>query len=72
MHVVVVVVLWLNWIWFVGGTLVKRIGEVDVNWVLRQMVSHGFVPKMGMWWKVVGCVVVKNGVSQADLDRIIG
>ncbi|KAF8110486.1 hypothetical protein N665_0083s0048 [Sinapis alba] len=44
---------------------------VEMDWVLRQMVYHGFVPKPGMWWKVVGCVVGKNSDSQVDLDRII-
>ncbi|KAG2305624.1 hypothetical protein Bca4012_085152 [Brassica carinata] len=48
----------------------KSVAEMD--WVLRQMVNHGFVPKTGMWWKVVGCVVVKDRDSQVDLDRIIG
>ncbi|KFK38815.1 hypothetical protein AALP_AA3G164000 [Arabis alpina] len=46
----------------------KSVEEMD--WVLRQMVDHGFVPKTGMWWKVLHCVVSKNYDSQADLDRI--
>jgi pentatricopeptide repeat protein len=44
---------------------------VEMDWVLRQMVNHGFVPKTLMWWKVVQCVVSKNNDdSQANLDRI--
>ncbi|KAG7577246.1 Pentatricopeptide repeat [Arabidopsis thaliana x Arabidopsis arenosa] len=43
---------------------------VEMDWVLRQMVNHGFVPKTGMWWKAVSCVVSKNNDSQANLDRV--
>ncbi|CAL9220837.1 unnamed protein product [Arabidopsis halleri] len=46
----------------------KSVAEMD--WVLRKMVNHGFVPKTGMWWKAVCCVVSKNNDSQANLDRI--
>lgn len=38
-------------------------GVEDVEWALRQMVGCGFVPKMGMWKKMVQSVVVdSNGV----------
>ncbi|KAK4344593.1 hypothetical protein RND71_034769 [Anisodus tanguticus] len=28
----------------------------DLDWVLKQMVRHGFVPRMGMWRKILGCL----------------
>ncbi|CAN8259361.1 unnamed protein product [Cochlearia groenlandica] len=48
----------------------KSVAEME--WVLNLMVNHGFVPKTGMWWKVVCCVVSKRRSDcQEDLDRII-
>lgn len=32
----------------------------DVDWVLRQMVRHHFVPKMGMWRQIVCCVLPRD------------
>ncbi|XP_070009108.1 pentatricopeptide repeat-containing protein At3g14580, mitochondrial-like [Nicotiana sylvestris] len=32
----------------------KLLGDLD--WVLRQMVRHGFVPRMGMWRQILGCL----------------
>nr|XP_009783781.1 PREDICTED: pentatricopeptide repeat-containing protein At3g14580, mitochondrial-like [Nicotiana sylvestris]XP_009783782.1 PREDICTED: pentatricopeptide repeat-containing protein At3g14580, mitochondrial-like [Nicotiana sylvestris]XP_009783783.1 PREDICTED: pentatricopeptide repeat-containing protein At3g14580, mitochondrial-like [Nicotiana sylvestris]XP_016484585.1 PREDICTED: pentatricopeptide repeat-containing protein At3g14580, mitochondrial-like [Nicotiana tabacum] len=32
----------------------KRLGDLD--WALRQMVRHGFVPRMGMWRQILGCL----------------
>ncbi|OIS96759.1 PREDICTED: pentatricopeptide repeat-containing protein At3g14580, mitochondrial-like [Nicotiana attenuata] len=28
----------------------------DLDWALRQMVRHGFVPRMGMWRQILGCL----------------
>ncbi|GFS36370.1 pentatricopeptide repeat (PPR) superfamily protein [Actinidia rufa] len=33
----------------------------DVDWVLRQMVRHGFVPKMGMWRRILRCTFSGTG-----------
>ncbi|XP_059661374.1 pentatricopeptide repeat-containing protein At3g14580, mitochondrial-like [Cornus florida] len=32
----------------------------DVDWVLKQLVWHGFVPKMGMWRQIVQCAFSKK------------
>lgn len=37
----------------------KRLGDLD--WVLMQMVRHGFVPRMGMWRKILGCLFPDGG-----------
>ncbi|KAL3848663.1 hypothetical protein ACJIZ3_010545 [Penstemon smallii] len=29
----------------------------DLEWALRQMVRHGFVPKMGMWKQIIHCIL---------------
>ncbi|KAJ1434232.1 Tetratricopeptide-like helical domain superfamily [Sesbania bispinosa] len=47
------------------------VGEVD--WALRHMVRQGFVPRMGMWRKIVKCVVSKEMSSCcASFDGILG
>ncbi|KAH6780770.1 Pentatricopeptide repeat superfamily protein [Perilla frutescens var. hirtella] len=43
---------------FCGESVVE-----DVEWALRKMVGSGFVPKMGMWKRMVECLISdKNGV----------
>lgn len=32
----------------------------DVDWVLKKMVQQGFVPRMGMWREIVGCITFGN------------
>ncbi|CAN4117645.1 unnamed protein product [Withania somnifera] len=41
----------------------KLLGDLD--WVLRQMVRHGFVPRMGMWRKILGCLFPDGGCCTA-------
>ncbi|KAL7087344.1 hypothetical protein ACP275_13G062200 [Erythranthe tilingii] len=57
---------------FCGEGLVE-----DVEWALRLMVGHGFVPKMGMWKRIVNCVLSdKNGLVSGcggvSYDGMIG
>ncbi|KAL2483488.1 Pentatricopeptide repeat-containing protein [Forsythia ovata] len=35
----------------------------NVDWGLRQMVKHGFVPKMGIWKRVLQCVFLDSRIA---------
>nr|XP_016481956.1 PREDICTED: pentatricopeptide repeat-containing protein At3g14580, mitochondrial-like [Nicotiana tabacum] len=37
----------------------KLLGDLD--WALRQMVRHGFVPRMGLWRQILGCLFPRDG-----------
>ncbi|CAL5393743.1 unnamed protein product [Camellia sinensis] len=41
----------------------------DVDWVLKQMVQHGFVPKMGMWKQILRCTL--SGHSSCTFEEIL-
>ncbi|KAE8668882.1 Glucan synthase-like 4 [Hibiscus syriacus] len=44
----------------------------EVDWALKQMVRLGFVPKMGMWTRIVDCVFAgKNTCDCSLLGEII-
>lgn len=38
----------------------------DVEWTLKQMVDHGFVPKMGLWEEIVCCIITDNCNALSD------
>ncbi|KAG4123075.1 hypothetical protein ERO13_D11G302000v2 [Gossypium hirsutum] len=50
---------------FCKGKMVK-----EVDWALKQMVRHGFVPKMGMWIQIVGCVFARNKNNTCDCSLL--
>ncbi|KAM3287102.1 pentatricopeptide repeat-containing protein, mitochondrial-like [Capsicum chacoense] len=44
----------------------------DLDWVLMQMVRHGFVPRMGMWKKILGCLFPDGDcVTTCSYDEIL-
>ncbi|CAN0899832.1 Pentatricopeptide repeat-containing protein At3g14580, mitochondrial [Linum grandiflorum] len=47
------------------------IGE-ELEWVLKQMMKQGFVPKMGSWKQMVQAVLPVASASQFSLTSIIG
>ncbi|MBA0742686.1 hypothetical protein Gogos_015719 [Gossypium gossypioides] len=50
---------------FCKGKMVK-----EVDWALKQMVRHGFVPKMGMWIQIVDCVFARNKNNTCDCSLL--
>ncbi|KAE8718695.1 Glucan synthase-like 4 [Hibiscus syriacus] len=53
-----------------GFCKAKMVKEVD--WTLKQMVCHGFVPKSGVWIPIVDCVFAgKNTCDISFLGEII-
>ncbi|KAL9327908.1 hypothetical protein ACSQ67_002911 [Phaseolus vulgaris] len=41
----------------------KVVERMEVEWVVRDMVRNGLVPKMGMWGKIVQCAIEREGSS---------
>lgn len=38
----------------------------DLDWALRQMVRHGFVPKMGIWKRALQCIFLDSHIINSD------
>lgn len=47
--------------------LCKKNLTEDVDWVLKQMVMQGFVPKMGMWKVILRCMLSGNEDCTAEV-----
>ncbi|KAK2992122.1 hypothetical protein RJ640_006424 [Escallonia rubra] len=43
----------------------------DVDWVLKQMVQNDFVPRMGMWKRILECVLGSSSFDCSSFDAII-
>lgn len=54
----------------IGGFCKQRLVG-DLDWALRQMIRHGFVPKMGMWKMIVQCIVSTNNVGVFSYENLL-
>ncbi|XP_038897506.1 pentatricopeptide repeat-containing protein At3g14580, mitochondrial [Benincasa hispida] len=52
-----------------SGLCKKNLTE-DVDWVLKQMVMQGFVPKMGMWKVILRCMLSGNEECTDITDKV--